>query len=140
MAAVSARRRRGRDETDYLLRDAPEQQTGEPAVAAAADDNEIDLPVLGCCNDLFGGVTKRRRGRDPHRTLRRAALRAPSRMLSAGARASSVAGSGICSTRAYSAKAGSTPWGETGDDRQQDEFSLVPVRQISGEIGRSKRG
>jgi hypothetical protein len=34
-------------EADHLLRDAAKEETGEPAMAAAADNHQIGLPVPG---------------------------------------------------------------------------------------------
>src|SRR5271165_5426249 len=59
--------RRAGSEADHLLRDAAEEEAGEPAMATTPDDDEIRLPVPGCSNDLLGGVTERRLGRDRRR-------------------------------------------------------------------------
>ena len=60
---------RARGQADHLVCDAAEEEAGEPTMAAAADDDEIGPPIPGCCDDLVGGVTERRLGRDPARTL-----------------------------------------------------------------------
>jgi len=52
------------------MRDAAEEEASEPAMATAADDDEIGLAVPSCRNDLLGRVTERRLGRDPARALR----------------------------------------------------------------------
>ena len=56
-------------ESNYLLRDAPEKQPGEPAMAAAADDDHISPSIPGCCNDFPGRVSERRFSRDPRDAL-----------------------------------------------------------------------
>jgi len=61
---------RAGSEADHLLRDAAEEEAGEPAMATTPDDDEIRLPVPGCSNDLLGGVTESRLGRDRRRAFR----------------------------------------------------------------------
>ena len=55
---------------DHLLRAAAEEETGEPAMTAAADDDQIGPPVSGYRDDFLGGVAKGRLGRYPRCTLR----------------------------------------------------------------------
>ena len=52
------------------MRDAAEEETREPAMATAADDDEINPPIPGCGNYLLGGVTEGRFGNDPACALR----------------------------------------------------------------------
>ena len=46
------------------MRDAAQEEAGEPAMATAADDDEINPPIPGCGNYLLGGVTEGRLGND----------------------------------------------------------------------------
>jgi hypothetical protein len=52
------------------MRDAAEEEADEPAMATAADDDEIGLAVPSCRDDLLGGVTERWLGRNQARALR----------------------------------------------------------------------
>jgi hypothetical protein len=85
-------------EADYFF-DAPAKEAGEPAVAAAADDDRIGLPAPGCCHDLLGGFAERRLGRNPQAPLACAFLRVSSSMPSAVARANLIVAGGLVLAR-----------------------------------------
>jgi hypothetical protein len=57
-------------EADYFLGDASKKEARQAAMAAAADNDEIGLPVLGYRNNFLCGVAKRRLGRDSRGPLR----------------------------------------------------------------------
>jgi hypothetical protein len=116
------------------MRDAAEEEAGEPAMATAADDYEIGLAVPGFCDDLLGGVTERRLGRNPARALR---LSRSTRTVEHGlGRREGEFGCGFLDMlypRIFLEGRLDTR-GEVRNDRQQNELGIVFVRQISGKI------